>query len=422
MSIQSLSADLTKLYFRIVFATIFTTLIIIGIAMLANFHGALWIPGIFFLISVGTQVILSYSPPALIFSGLVSLYTLIPLVGDMSVGKTAENLHSQIKQMLNVIFTTLALVFLFLFVVYIDSDYTTRFSIVFCFFTGFAILAWHSYKTKSNTQIIGKFVFLAGLLVIAKATALLFPLPIHDILGIYPGVSVDQKPVMLKTKNIAQRDADVLNKRGIRTLTEFEEIANRFPDKTSDEIIEKRNELFENNSHELQVVTEEMNRRKSTTTKKVLQKTAEFGSAVTSAFASKPELEWIRVGEIKYTPNQPDWYTQKVSVPAGNGKCRVKCVWGYNQYFNDLGMTEYVKPDGRSSAINLALEDSRFEPLAQLIKIDGIIKPVESHEFDCGTEFEVSLKPNLRQTQPNEFDRNIGRALFDIEKQLPKRS
>lgn len=142
--------------------------------------------------------------------------------------------------------------------------------------------------------------------------------------------------------------------------------------------------------------------------------------AVREITAGEPELIWTPVGEMKYTPNQPGWQTRKITVPAGEGKCRITCVKGYDQFYTDINTTRYVEPTGAPRAQEILLEDTRFStPMAQLIKVKGITYAVKTGNFSCDTEVEASFSPNMQYSYLN-YDRNGGQATFIIEKQMPE--
>ncbi len=276
MSITSKAKKITELYFSTVLGTMIIVAIFISLELIANFQGWLWIPGLGFLAILLLQQIIKNSPPTILFSGVISLYTLIPFVGDLSVGKTFSELHTKVKKMIDDVCTAMALISLFLFVVYIDSDHSTQIVIAFCFLMGFAVLSWWSIKTKSESKLIWKFVLIAGLLTVGKATALLYPMPIHDLLGIYPGIVVDKSAIRAATKTIAQQDAGIENKRNTATITAFEAIVKKLPMKKSTEIIRDRNTLLQMQiitPAELNTIESEMRRRENRSPKTILRKT-----------------------------------------------------------------------------------------------------------------------------------------------------
>ncbi len=140
---------------------------------------------------------------------------------------------------------------------------------------------------------------------------------------------------------------------------------------------------------------------------------------VADMFSSEPDLVWTQVGEMKYTPNQPNWQTQKITVPAGESKCRIRCIHGYDQYFANRNHWSYVTPEGWPNAQNTILEDMRYTPLAQLIKVGGVTNAVNSQKFNCNSEIEASFISNQGR-KPIDVEKNRGQVVFVVEKLLPK--
>lgn len=332
--------NLTKIYFKIVAATILLGICIILGALIANFFGQLWIPGLMFLGCISLKFILTYSPPAVIFSGVAACYTLIPFVGDMSVGRTAQDLHDKIKNLLENVLTAMALIMLFLFTIHIDSfSFSRKLSIAFLFGMGFAILTWYSTKVKSKT-IVWKAVFLAGILTIVKASALLWPSPIHDTLGIYPGVVVDRSKINRDVFHTAQTDADILTAREQIGVAEFVDLLKKYNAKnphiqlTSEELIAQRSALLKDGvitESQSLIIKREAARRESTPTKKVINKTSEVGRAIKKVFASEPEPRLVK--SVQYKPREWGPSGMTIAIPDPSKPYTVECKGSYNQLF-----------------------------------------------------------------------------------------
>lgn len=344
MDIQGAQAakDLTKIYFKIVFWTTCFAIVLLSTALFANFNGQLWFPGILFLVSITLHFVIAYSPPAMVFSGVAATYTLIPFVGDLSVSETATDLHNKIKTALDNLSTVLALIFLFLFVVYIDSyTFARQMTIALMFAMGFAILTW--WVTKVTTKpIIWKVVFLTGILTLVKATALLYPMPIHDTFGIYPGVVVSKHEIAANVHKTAQRDALVVNRKNIKAIKDFNELLQKFPDKTSDEIITFVLTNYAKDSDEYKIADVEKQRRNGTATKKVYKKAAQVATSVKNYFADPPEPQVFKT--VLYNPYEHGVQGMKISVP-GNEPYTVRCSGSYRQTFHN-GHQEYISCNG----------------------------------------------------------------------------
>lgn len=334
--------NLTKIYFKVVAATVSVGTCIVFAALITNFFGQLWIPGLLFLGCIALRFILVYSPPALIFSGVAACYTLIPFVGDMSIGKTAQDLHEKIKNLLENMLTAMALVMLFLFTFHIDSfSFSRKLSIAFLFGMGFAILGWYSTKVNGKT-IVWKAVFLAGILTIAKASALLWPSPIHDTLGIYPGVVIDRSKIDRNIFRVAQTDADILTAREKKDVDDFVKLLNKFnasnphDQLTSEELIAQRSSLLKKGAiTEAQslIIIKELERRNNTPTKKIINKTSEASKMLQKRLAGDPTPQIC--GSIVYNPGDHVGGVL-LEPPAG---CKtpftVEITGSYSQSFSD---------------------------------------------------------------------------------------
>jgi len=414
--------QVTALYFRVVLGTMFIFAILLSLELMANFQGLLWIPGVCFIAILLFQQIVKNSPPILIFSGTMSLYTVIPFVGDLSIGKTFTDLHEKVKKMIDDVCTMLALASLFLFVIYIDSDYSTQIEIAFYFFMGFTILAWWSAKTESQSKLIWKPVLVAGVLVALKGTALLYPMEIHETLGIYPGITVDKSAIKTSTKVIVQQDATIKNSRSIATISEFEKITTRLKLKTSAEIIRDRQTLLDMHiitNSEFRTIEAEVKRRSDSPMQKIIRKTTKATGFIKNIIADKPKPLWLSVGEMSYSPDYPGWTTKTLRIPGGYSKCRIICQQGYDQYYHDLSDTGYIGCTGRSRT-DVTPKYRRFTKAAQLIQVNGIVSATNSSEFDCDDVVRASFMPNMQNVSEN-FIGNKGRPLFLVEKlQNPK--
>ncbi len=151
--------------------------------------------------------------------------------------------------------------------------------------------------------------------------------------------------------------------------------------------------------------------------KQVMASPASFTKITGKWFEDEPDPIWVAVGEMSYVPNQPGWTTKKISIPPGISTCRITCVQGYNQYFTDKGYPVYIAPTGKGSA-KVILEDNRFAPHAQLIRVNNITKKVQSHDFVCDDTVQASFVPNMQSSDPTNFHGNTGTAVFVVEKLL----
>lgn len=142
-----------------------------------------------------------------------------------------------------------------------------------------------------------------------------------------------------------------------------------------------------------------------------------YFSKISKIFEGKPELVWLSVGEMTYDAKNVGWSKVTITIPQShNAVCRIKAVQGYHQYFKIIDNHYYIPPEGRARA-GCILEDTRFTPLAQLIKVNGVTNAIQSNEFDCSSGNVIAeFTPNMQTTDSSNFYKNHGKPVFVVEK------
>ncbi|MFA5986686.1 MAG: hypothetical protein WC819_05060 [Parcubacteria group bacterium] len=394
------------------------------IAYSANASGNLALVGKMFIGSIATVVFVQWSPIVLALTALIGyIYSMLPGIGSQNAREDIAKVQSIAKNIWIYVLIAFAMPLLVMSLFQFHTKNNTTIIVTFTVAT-IACIIWNIAMQKPRKAIWQAFLWL-GIYGFIKCLVFAYPVEMYDVFGFFPGANIytekieRQRNTLENTlKSRHESDVDIETKDDAETAEAFTNLC-KLRGETSDEVFANKETLCKKSEMACKIITKEAERQKKGIINSTLKKAGEIKNAIGKKFVDEPEPVWTPVGEMKYTPNNPDWTTVSITVPEGEGLCRIKCVRGYYQYFTDKGSTSYIEPGGRSYAQKLALEDSRYTPLAQLIKVNGVTNSVRTHEFSCGGKVvKASFKPNMHSTIPEDFSKNEGDAIFLVEKQI----
>ncbi len=419
-NILKLIALSTVIYLCLAVLGMLSWIAIMTFAYASNTSGNLIIPSVLFVSITSMTILLQWSPISLaVTNALGYAFALIPGAGDPNFRTDVANANKIANIIWQSILIAFSLPLLAMSLWWIPSVEADVLMILLVAIV--ALLIW-SIATNTQKTKVWRAYFILGFFGLAKALVFMYPTQVYEITGMYPGVHVDNSVIVANTKEIAERDAKVLNKRGKDAITAFNALLKKkFDHLTSDELIQKSDTFLRDGSitpKEYKIIKKEETRRENTTTKKMLRKVSQKLESAKNIFADEPEPVWTDVGEMSYIPDEPK--RKRVSTLLEDtrpGMCIIECRSGYNQYFDNRGGTLPIQCGGRSR-VDAIPEDGRFPILSQLIRVQGVTYAVKTEPFPCSDRVTADFLPNASTQEKDYFINNTGKAVFVVKKLL----
>lgn len=318
--------QLAKLYW-------WSLMFVVGILFLAlmigwwgNISGNVWIPGTLFLLTLFIKAFVADVATFLIkqTAGIIAIP--LPIITyDDAVRQVRETLEPRLAT----IFTFVALAFMLLTTIQINSDFKTQIDVTSLVLFGIVVLAWHGIMTNAPSNIITKLILLVGISLFIRAILVVFAPSIYELTNhtYYPGIRTDRSQVVSMTRAMAERNARISAENDIKTLQNFQDLANKFPAKSTEQVISFIKENYASNSPERAIVDAEERRQEN-----LLQNRAKKSL---QGFAGSKLFRKKQVYTIVYYPQANGVGGMNVSVPFAENGYTIQCEGRYTQLFAD---------------------------------------------------------------------------------------
>lgn len=260
--------ELVKLYWWSLILILGILLFTLIIGWWGNITGNVWIPALLFCITLFLRFFVADVATFFIkqTAGLIAIP--LPVI---TYNDAVRQVQEKIEPRLATIFTFVALAFMLLAAIHIDSDFKTQIDVTSLIMFGVIVLGWRAIITKAKDNITPKLILFVGILMIIRAVLVYFAPSIYELTNhkYYPGIKVDRSQIVSTTRELAERNAQVLAESDIKTLQNFRDLVNRFPTKSTDQVIAFVKENYASNSPERAIIEAEERRRASIPAKKI---------------------------------------------------------------------------------------------------------------------------------------------------------
>lgn len=345
--------QLAKLYFwsmTLIVGILFLTLMI---GWWGNISGNVWIPGILFLATLFVKAFVVDVATFLIKQAAGIIAIPLPVI---TYDDAVEQVREKLEPRLTTMFTFVALGFLVLTTIQVNSDFKTQVDVTSLVMFGTVVLAWHGIMTNTPNNIITKLVLLVGISLFIRAILIVFAPSIYELTNhkYYPGINTNRSHIVSITRQLAERDARILAENDIKTLQNFQDLVKKFPKKSTEQVISFVKENYAPKSPERAIVDAEERRQQ----KSLLQNRAK------QAAKSITEMKIFRkkrVHTVVYYPQVNGVGGMDVSVPFAESGYTIQCEGRYTQTFAD-GIAG-IGCSGYRGRINLKPEHVRRMPI-----------------------------------------------------------